>query len=114
MEVILSIELIKKRQNNIRIFGNKFVEENKNLEISINGNKKKLTTYYKLENEINTLVIKFIDNNITNIGHMFEGCKDFEYIDISWPDTSLIKMGHKKYKDYYRFILWMLIIRSIA
>ena len=56
MEVRIVIELMEKRKKLIRIFGDKFVENNKSLEININGNKINLTELYKLEDdEINNL-----------------------------------------------------------
>ena len=91
MEVRIVIELMEKRKKLIRIFGDKFVENNKGLEININGNKINLIKLYKLDDdEVNNLIIEFKDNNIIDISYMFAGCEDFEYIDIFWPDTSKI------------------------
>jgi len=76
MDVIISIELVKNREENIKIFGNKFVENNKSLDININGNINKIATNYKLESdEINMLTIEFkYNNNISDISYIFEGC----------------------------------------
>ena len=91
MDLKISIDLMLNRNKKIRIFGEKFVENNKSLEINIDGKKNSITTGYKLENdEINMLTIEFNYNNISDISHMFEGCKDFETINIDWPDTSKI------------------------
>ena len=51
-KVTVKIELRKERDENPRIFGDKFVENNTNLEININGNSEKLKKFYDLENGI--------------------------------------------------------------
>ena len=51
MEVKIFIELIENKKENIRIFGDKFVGNNKNLDICINGKNVNLTSYYNLEND---------------------------------------------------------------
>ena len=101
MDVIISIEFVRNREEYIKIFGNNFVKNNKSLDIFINGNINKITTNYKLESdEINMLTIEFkYNNNISDISYMFEGCKDFEYLEICWPDTSKIININYVFKD---------------
>ena len=45
------------------------------------------------------LTIEFNYNNISDLSHMFEGCKDFETTDIDWPDTSKIININYMFKD---------------
>jgi len=69
------------------IFGDKFVENNKNnIDLIINGNKNNLIDKYKLKKGENNIKI-IIKNKISNLGHMFKDCKslinikDLEYLD---------------------------------
>ena len=64
-----------------KIFGEKFVKENKNnIELEINGNRTELTHEYELSNENNSVKM-IIKNNLTNLQSMFEGCNKLNNID---------------------------------
>ena len=77
----------RKIDNNI--FGEKFVENNKNnIELKINGkNIGRLTSKFKLEKGINNIQILII-NKITNLEHMFDNCanliniEDLKYLEV--------------------------------
>ena len=57
------------------IFGDKFVENNKNnIELIINGNKNELISKYKLKKIVNNIKI-IIKNKIKNLEYMFYKCK---------------------------------------
>jgi len=63
------------------IFGNKFVENNKNnIELIINNEKKNLIEKYKLKKGENKIQI-IIKGKITNLEDMFKGCKNLKYIN---------------------------------
>ena len=92
INVEIKIALGKGWKENPRTFGDKFVENNRNLKVDINGEAEELNTHYYLENdEISQLTIKFNGDNITDISNLFEECEDFEEIDISWTNISKIK-----------------------
>ena len=80
---------IDKKENSIRIFGKDFVKNNKNnCYLLINGNKRELCDYLKM-NEIiilnNQLKIKLIENiHIANMNNMFYNCSSL----VSLPDVS--------------------------
>jgi len=67
----------KINNNNIKIFGNKFVKNNKDKLKIINSNKEyELSEYFDINNnndEILEIKLKNI-NNITNASYMFYGC----------------------------------------
>ena len=63
------------------IFGNKFVENNKNnIELIINNEKKNLIEKYKLKKGENKIQI-IIKGKITNLEDMFKGSKNLKYIN---------------------------------
>ena len=75
-------------ESNVRIFGEKFVENNKNnIELIINGERSKLIPEYELnegENDI-TIIIK---NKLTNLECMFDNCHSLYNInDLKYLNT---------------------------
>ena len=98
----MTIKYKRYYNNNIRIFGEKFVKNNKNIcYIIYDGKKYELMEYFKINNwrkwmygEI--LEIKLIGiNNIINASHMFYGCKSLKSLpDISkWDTNNVTNMG---------------------
>ena len=87
---------IKKEDNKIRIFGNKFIHMNyNNCKIVINGKEKELVSFYDIErleeNEILEIKLKGI-NNIKDISNMFSNCPSLSTLpDISKWDTKNVK-----------------------
>ena len=69
---------INENSEEIRIFGDKFVENNKNIcKLLINGKIEKLKTFISREdiNHKNIFEIKLRGiNNVTNMNHMFSHC----------------------------------------
>ena len=62
------------KEGNYNIFGEKFVENNKNnIELNINGNKSELVNKYKLKKGNNEIKM-IIKNKITNLEYMFYEC----------------------------------------
>ena len=87
------------KEKKVKLFGIKFVENNKdNCYLLIDGEKKELCEYYQvLINEIRTLEIELIEiRPIINMQHMFDGCKLLESLpDISkWNTKNVIDMGN--------------------
>jgi len=86
-------------QKNIRIFGSKFVKNNRNICKMIIDNKEyEITDEYKVKsNDNNKLQIKLkgIDN-ITNISYMFKGCSSLSFLpDISkWNTNNVTNMSY--------------------
>ena len=74
-------------EENIRIFGNEFVENNKNkCKMIIDNKEYKITEKYNISNYNNNkleIKLKGIDN-VTNMSYMFEGCSSLS----SLPDIS--------------------------
>ena len=88
---INEIEIVYKtdKEGEENIFGEKFVENNKNnIDLVINGNKKIiLTNRYKLKEGTNKIKI-IIKNKITNIEYMFCGCNSLKNItELEYLDT---------------------------
>ena len=75
-EIILKYKIEK--EDKIKIFGDKFVENNKtNFQMIINENNYELNSFYiiKKEKENNKLEIKLRQiNDVTNISYMFDEC----------------------------------------
>ena len=68
-------------ENETKIFGTKFVENNKNnIELIINGIKDRLIENYKLKQGDNNIRI-IIKNKLINLGYMFDGCESLKNID---------------------------------
>ena len=68
-------------KDEIRIFGKKFVENNKNnIELIINGKENNLIEKYKLKKGDNNIKIK-IKNKLINLEYMFSECKSLKNID---------------------------------
>ena len=95
IEIILGI----KCNHKVRIFGEKFVEKNKcNCNMIINNEQKELNSFYDFgkENEEGfyeaELTIKLkINNDFTDISHMFDGCDNISSIKIISFNTSKIE-----------------------
>ena len=91
----IKFNLIYEKNNNDNseeiIFGNKFVENNKNnIELIINNEKKNLIEKYKLKRGENKIHI-IIKGKITNLEDMFKGCKNLKYIkELNSLDTKNI------------------------
>ena len=70
-----------KRSGEQRIFGFSFVINNdKNIELIINGKKNKLVDYFDLEKGNNTIIL-IVKNNLEDLGNMFNGCESLYNID---------------------------------
>jgi V8-like Glu-specific endopeptidase len=70
----INIKYITKKEDYENIFGEEFVENNKNnIELEINGEKSKLIERYKLVNGINNIKI-IIKNKLINLKDMFKWC----------------------------------------
>ena len=85
-----------KRKNNIKIFGSKFVENNKNIcKMIIDNEEYELAEKYNAKGHNNNkLKIKLKGfSNITDMNHMFYGCSSL----LSLPDIS--KWNTNKIKD---------------
>ena len=84
----------------IKIFGEIFVENNKNnFKMVINNENYKLNSFYSLENrrENEILEVKLIQiGDVENISHMFNGCSSLiELSDISkWNTSNITNMSH--------------------
>jgi len=78
---------IKRDEDNIQIFGKKFVENNKNIcKMVIEDEEYEITSKYNVKkNNENKLNIKLKGiNNVTNMSEMFYGCSSLS----SFPDIS--------------------------
>ena len=86
-----------------KIFGDNFVENNKNnINLIINGIKNNLIDGYKLKKGENKIKI-IIKNKITNLEDMFRKCKSLKYRRIKI-------FRYKRCKKFCLYVLWMLII----
>ena len=88
-EMTIIYKIIKNNKNyQIKLFGDLFVQNNKNnCSLIINGKKQDLCEYYKLDqnSDDSRLIIKLIEKNvITNMSHMFMDCQSL----LSIPDLS--------------------------
>ena len=83
------VDAFLKRENNI--FGEKFVENNKDkIELIINGEKNELVSRYKLKEGENKIEI-IIKNKITNLEYMFYNCVSLKNIEeLKFLDTKEI------------------------
>ena len=69
------------KEDNYNIFGEKFVEINKNnIELNINGNKSNLISKYKLKEGDNNIKM-IIKNKIIDLQYMFYYCNNLKYIE---------------------------------
>ena len=93
---------MNKLEEKIRLFGNKYYNNNKNnCIIFINGEKIDFFVFFENKNFVDNITIKIIMNeNITNLSYMFSGCSSLSSIsDISkWNTKNIIKM---------EWIFWM-------
>ena len=77
----INLIYVTEKEGNYNIFGEKFVENNKdNIELDINGEKSKLINKYKLRKGENNIKMK-IKNKITDLKYMFYECKNLKNID---------------------------------
>ena len=87
-----------KRKNNIKIFGSKFVKNNKNICKMIIDNKEyELAEKYKVKGYNKKLKIKLKGiNHITNMSDMFSDCSSLSSLpDISkWNTTNVYNMSY--------------------
>jgi len=76
------------KEDEVTIFGEKFVENNKNnIELIINGNKNYLISRYKLKKGENNIKI-ILKNKIKNLEYMFYKCKSLKNIkELEYLDT---------------------------
>ena len=86
---------INKNENEIRLFGQKFIENNKcKCYIIINNKNKELIEFYKLsekEKKIENIIIKVIFKDIiTNMSYMFSNCSNLS----SLPDISKLNTNN--------------------
>jgi len=83
-----------------RIFGDKFVENNRNnIDLIINGIKNNLIDRYKLQKGENKIKI-IIKNKITNLEYMFYKCKSLKNIEqLNNLDTKEIKNFTRMFSD---------------
>ena len=97
-EIIIIYDINKENEENIKIFGEEFVENNKNICKMIIDNKEyEITGKYKVKsNDNNQLQIKLkgIDN-ITDMSYMFSGCSSLS----SLPDISKWNINKVNYKS---------------
>jgi len=84
----INIEYITEEENIENIFGEEFVENNKNnIELEINGEKSKLVKEYKLIKGVNNIKM-IIKNKLTNLEDMFFGCESLKDInELKYLDT---------------------------
>ena len=94
---------IPNNQNEIKIFGNKFISNNKDLCKIIYENKEyNLTEYFDCKNIKNNLLkIKLQGiNNIIDLTSMFEGCSELSYLsDFSNWDTTYVMIMFESFRD---------------
>ena len=64
----------------LKIFGDKFVQNN-NKNICIKEEKNQLTNKKEIDEEINTITLE-INEDLSDLSHMFHGCEDFYEISI--------------------------------
>jgi surface protein len=98
IDEITIIYNIKDKEDEIRIFGSDFVENNKDkCNIIYEDEIYELTEYFKLRQKSNTLKIKLKGiKNITNISSMFNNCSSLS----SLPDISKWKINNAADKNY--------------
>ena len=84
----INIIYFTQKEGSQRIFGGKFVENNKrNIDLMINGVKTNLIEQYKLQQGENNIKI-IIKNKISNLEYMFNECKWLKNIDgLKYLDT---------------------------
>ena len=71
----------EKEEKKTRLFGKKFVVNNKNnIELIIDGNKSKLIGNYKFTKD-ETIIKIIINNKLTDLEDMFSGCRSLDNID---------------------------------
>ena len=95
-EIIIIYET--KEKGRCKIFGQKFVANNKyNIELFINGNKSELIEECILDEGINNVKMK-IKNKITNLSGIFDGCKQLK-------DITGLKYLNTKYCTDFGYML---------
>ena len=75
-KIELKIRYINKEEKKIRLFGDKFIDNNKNnCKIYYNGKEYELETFIMKQNFTKTLEIKLrVYKDITNMSYMFSDC----------------------------------------
>jgi len=88
----ISLIYISKKEGEENIFGEKFVENNKNkIELIINGKKSKLINKCKMEKGENIIIME-IKKKITNVEEIFVSCNTLKNInELEYIDTKDIK-----------------------
>ena len=84
----INLKYITKEEKEENIFGEEFVENNKNnIELEINGEKSKLIKKYKLIKGVNNIKM-IIKNRLTNLEYMFYWCNTLKDInELKYLDT---------------------------
>ena len=86
-EIILIYENTYHDNREIRLFGSKFVENNKkNIELIIDGERHSLCESFPLKKGLNTIKMR-IKNKITNLQDMFQYCSYLKELDLKNLDT---------------------------
>ena len=88
----INLKYFTKSKGNYGIFGEEFTINNrKNIDLIINGKRNILVSSYELKKGENIITI-FIKNKLTNISHMFSGCKSLKDIsELKFLDISNVK-----------------------
>ena len=104
-----------KEENKIRIFGSKFVKNNRNICKMIIDNKKyEIAEYFNIEKYKNNnnklkIILKGIDN-IKNMSNMFDGCSSLSLLpDISkWNTNNVTNMSYMFYlcNHYHHYLIF--------
>ena len=118
-DIIINYKIGK--EDKIRLFGDKFIENNKSkIQIIIDDENYELNSFYKLtnqkENEILKIKLKQI-KNLTDLSYMFKGCSSL----IESPDTVFegeffpsIKEFSKEYKLYLKCLIFQIGIQIMS
>jgi len=109
-----------KKENKIRIFGAKFVENNRNkCKMIIDNKEYEIAEYFNIENYKNNdnklkIILKGI-NNITNMSWMFFECKSLSSLpDISkWNTNNVTDMSKICLMDVNHYHLYLIFQNGI-
>ena len=84
-----------------KIFGEKFVENNKdNIDLIIDGKKSQLINKYKFKNW-NTVITMVIKKKLTDLSYMFDGCRSLKNIEeLKYLDTKNVKDFSYMFNNY--------------